>query len=170
MTGLLLLVAFQTLEKQTLPGATNITRVDATVACGGATSVEAFPELKKRGFASIINLRRESEPGADIPSARATAEKIGLAYIHIPVDPSNPSTQSVDAFLDAVSKPVNQPAYIHCATANRVGAMWLIKRVVIDRWDVQRATAEAEAIGLSKPLLKQFALDYVAKRRKPAEK
>ena len=166
----LLLVAFQTLEKQTLPGATNVTRVDATVACGGATSVEAFPELKKRGFASIINLRLESEPGADIPSARAAAEKIGLIYIHIPVDSSNPSTQSADAFLDAVSKPVNQPVYIHCASANRVAAMWLIKRVVIDGWDVQRATAEAEAIGLNKPYWKQFALDYLAKRGKPTDK
>ena len=167
---LLLLLAIQTVEKQTLPGATNVTRVDATVACGGATTVEAFPELKKRGFASIINLRRESETGADIPAARAAAEKVGLTYIHIPVDPANPSPQAADAFLDAVTKPVNQPAYIHCASANRVGAMWLIKRVLIDGWDVPRATAEAEAIGLSKPELKQFAIDYVATHRKPADK
>ena len=39
-----------------------------------------------------------------------------------------------------MTDPANQPAYIHCASANRVGAMWLIKRVVVDGWDVPRAT------------------------------
>ena len=30
-----------------------------------------------------------------------------------------------------------------------------------DGWDVERATAEAEAIGLRSPVLKEFALDFV---------
>ena len=29
-----------------VPGVTNYTRVDATVACGGATSMDAYPVLK----------------------------------------------------------------------------------------------------------------------------
>ena len=36
------------------------------------------------------------------------------------------------AFLKAVADPANQPAYIHCGSANRVGAMWFIKRVKLD--------------------------------------
>jgi hypothetical protein len=50
---------------------------------------------------------------------------------------------------------------VHCGSANRVGAMWLIKRVKLDGWDVDRATAEAETIGLRSPGLKEFALEYV---------
>ena len=168
LTTLFLLFALQSPVKQTLPGATNVTRVDATVACGGATSAAAFPELKKLGFASIVNLRRESEPGADIPGAKSAAAEAGLTYIHIPVDGANPSADSAHAFLKAVTNPANQPVYIHCASANRVGAMWLIKRVVIDGWDLDRATAEAEAIGLTNAGLKRFAIDYATKHRKPA--
>ena len=166
LTTLLLLLTLQGAVKQTLPGATNVTRVDATVACGGATSVEAFPVLKKLGFTSIVNLRRESEPGADIPAAKTAAAGAGLRYIHIPVDGANPTGEAADAFLTAVTDPANQPVYIHCASANRVGAMWLIKRVVVDGWDLERATAEAEAIGLTNPQLKQFAQDYATKHRK----
>jgi hypothetical protein len=55
--------------------------------------------------------------------------------------------------------------YIHGASANRVGAMWMIKRLVVDGWDVARASDEAAAIGLTSAPLKQFALDYAAKRR-----
>lgn len=169
LTTVLLLFALQSPVKETLPGATNVTRIDATVACAGATSAEAFPELKRRGFASVVNLRREDEPGADIPGAKAAAASAGLAYIHIPVDGSRPSAESANAFLEAVTSRANQPVFIHCASANRVGAMWLIKRVVIDGWEMDRAVAEAEAIGLTSPALKQFAIDYAAKHRKPAE-
>jgi uncharacterized protein (TIGR01244 family) len=154
--------------KDTLPGAINVTRVDATIACGGATSVEAYPELKKRGFVSVVSLRRESEAGAEIPAAKAAAAAAGLKYIHIPIDPAAITDADVDAFVKAVADQANQPAYIHCASANRVGALWLIKRVVVDGWDVPRATTEAEAIGLTHESLKKFAIDYAtAHRRTP---
>jgi uncharacterized protein (TIGR01244 family) len=168
MTSLILfaLVLAQAPAKETLPGATNVTRVDATIACAGATSPEAFAEIKKRGFVAIVNLRREQEPGADIPAARDAAAQAGLKYLHIPVDGAKPDPAAADTFIKAVTDPANQPAYIHCASANRVAAMWLIKRVVADGWTVPRALEEAEAIGLTNPGLKQFALDYANSHRK----
>ena len=153
-------------QQETLPGARNYTRVDATVACGGATSAEAFPELKRRGFAAVINLRRAEEPGADVESSRAAAEAAGLKYIHIPMDSSKPDTPAVDRFVEAVGDKANQPVYIHCGSANRVGGMWLIKRALLDGWPVEKAMAEAEAIGLRNAALKQFALDYIEAKRK----
>jgi uncharacterized protein (TIGR01244 family) len=161
-----LLAPLQAPVKDTLPGAVNVTRVDATVMCGGATTTEAFPELKKRGFASIINLRREQEQGVDIAGAKTAAAGAGLKYIHIPVDGAKPDPKSADAFLQAITDKTNQPAYIHCGSANRVGAMWLIKRVVVDKWDVERATEEAKAIGLTNEALRQFAIDYATTHRR----
>lgn len=145
-----------------IPGVTHYTRVDATVACGGATSPDAYAALKAEGFAAVINLRQAEEPGADIDQARAAAKAAGLRYIHVPLNGHAPSAHAADAFLAAVRDPDNSPVYIHCATANRVGAVWLIKRVVVDGWDVDKATAEAERVGLRSPVLKQFALDYIA--------
>jgi hypothetical protein len=55
--------------------------------------------------------------------------------------------------------------YIHCASANRVGAMWLIKRVVVDGWEIPRATEEARAIGLTSEPLLRFAVDYATAKR-----
>lgn len=163
---ILLLAVVQLPQKEVLPGATNVTRVDAVLMCGGATTPEAFPALRKHGFASIINLRRDTEPTVDIAAARKAADDSGLKYIHIPVDPASPERASVDAFLKAVTEPANQPMYIHCGSANRVAAMWLIKRVVVDGWDIPRATDEAEAIGLTSPALRKFALDYAASHKR----
>jgi hypothetical protein len=38
--------------------------------------------------------------------------------------------------------------------------MWMIKRMVIDHWDADRAYTEAAALGLTNAALKQFAIDY----------
>ena len=162
----LLFFAQQGPVKASLPGATNFTRVDATVACAGATTTEAYPELKKRGYVAVVSLRRDTEPGADIPGAKAAAAAAGLRYIHVPLDPAAIAESDVDTFLKAVSDRANQPVYIHCASANRVGAMWLIKRVVVDGWDVPRATDEAVAIGLTHEALKAFAIDYATAHRR----
>jgi uncharacterized protein (TIGR01244 family) len=149
-----------TAQRETAPpGVTNYTRVDATVACAGATPVQALPEIKKNGFVSVVNFRMPTEQGANIDEAKATAAQLGLKYIHLPFQ--TPTPEVADAFLKAVADRSNQPMYIHCASANRVGAMWFIKRVKLDGWDTERAMKEAETIGLRAPNLKEFALNYV---------
>ena len=36
----------------------------------------------------------------------------------------------------------------------------MIKRLVVDHWDVDRASKEATALGMTSAALKQFAIDY----------
>ena len=140
-------------------GVVNYTRVDTTVACAGATPPEAMADLKARGFAAVVNFRTAGERGASVDAGKTAAEAAGLKYFHLPF--RQPSADVVKTFLDTVSEPSNQPVYIHCGSANRVGAMWLIKRVKLDGWAVDRALAEAETIGLRSKALREFALDYV---------
>ena len=154
-------VAAQQVTKEEVPGIRNLSRLETTVACAGATEVDAIPNVKKMGFVSMINLRQASEPGANVPQAEAAAKAAGLKYIHIPMDAAAPDPAVADRFLDAIKQPGNQPAYIHCASANRAAAMWFIKRVQIDRWEADRAMKEAEALGLASAPLKQFATNYV---------
>ena len=159
-------VAGAQVRKAEMEGVNNFSRVDATVGCGGATQPTAMTALKKNGFVSVINLRLPSEQGADIDGSRAAAQSAGLKYIHLPFDAANPDPKVVENFLAAVSDESNQPVYIHCASANRVGAVWMIKRALQDGWDVDRAREEAEAIGLSNPRLKTFATEYIAAHKK----
>ena len=141
-------------------GAVNYTRVDATVACAGATSPEALAGVKELGFVSVINFRTAGEQGAEIEASRTAAGEVGLKYFHIPFRAPTPA--DVEQFLEVIADSANQPAYIHCASANRVGAMWAIKRVKQDGWEIDRAMEEAETIGLRSEALKAFALSYVA--------
>ncbi|MEO6236615.1 MAG: sulfur transferase domain-containing protein [Vicinamibacterales bacterium] len=153
-------------QKMEKPGITNYTKVDAVVACGGATDTAALEGLKKDGFKAVINLREASEAGANIEENAAKAKALGLNYIHIPLSGSAPQAKTVDDFLGAVSNTANQPVFIHCGSANRVGAVWLVKRVMQDGWTVPKATEEAKLIGLRSAPLEQFALKYIEDHRK----
>jgi len=99
--------------KETVPGIVNYARVESTVACAGAITTEAVPEIKRLGYKSIINLRLASEPGANIEEATAAAKAAGITYIHIPFNATNPDPAVVDAFLKAIRTPGTEPAFIH---------------------------------------------------------
>ena len=151
----------QGVTKETVPGVTNFARVETTIACAGATTPAAVAGIKQMGYASIINLRQASEAGAEIEAEAAAAKAASISYIHLPFNAASPDPAVVDAFLKAVTAPANQPAFVHCASANRAAALWMIKRIQVDKWDTDRAGAEAAALGLTSSALKTFALDYV---------
>jgi uncharacterized protein (TIGR01244 family) len=158
-------VANAQVTRQDVPGVTNFATVKATVACSGAIQPESASELKRMGFAAVINLRPAEEPGANVAAEAAAAKAAGLHYFHLPFSNSAPDPAVVDRFLQVISEHANQPALIHCASGNRAAAMWMIKRVQLDHWDVERAAEEAAALGLKNSALKQFALDYIAAHR-----
>ena len=152
----------QNVTKETLPGVTNFAKLETTHACAGATTPAAVAGLQQMGYASIINLREASEAGADVDAEAAAAKAAGINYIHLPFNTASPNPAVVDSFLKAVTDAKNQPAFVHCASANRAAAMWMIKRMQVDKWDADRAGTEAAALGLTNGALKTFALEYVA--------
>ena len=151
--------------KKTVPGITNLATVESTVACAGAVTPASVAAIKEMGFKSIFNLRLANEQGADIEAEAAAAKTAGINFYHLPFSNASPDPAVVDKFLKTISEKGNEPAFIHCASGNRASAMWLIKRVLVDKWDVEKASAEAAALGLTNQTLKTFALDYIEKHK-----
>ena len=153
------------IRKASVPGIINFGYIGKTVGCAGATAPTALAEVKKLGYAAVLNLRVATEPGADIEASAAAAQAAGLTFIHLPFNASAPDPMLVDKFIAAISDPKNQPAFIHCASANRAAALWMVKRMVIDRWDADRAATEATALGLTSAALKTYAIEQAQARR-----
>jgi protein tyrosine phosphatase (PTP) superfamily phosphohydrolase (DUF442 family) len=99
--------------RQEVPGIRNFAKIESTVACAGAITPAAIQEIKKMGFASIINLRLATEQGADIEGHTATAKAAGIPYHHIPFSASAPDPAAVDVFLKTIKTPGVEPAFIH---------------------------------------------------------
>jgi uncharacterized protein (TIGR01244 family) len=160
------LATAQSVEKASVQGVTNFAQVKTTVACAGATSNDSLANIKKMGFASVINLRLANEQGADIDGEAAAAKAAGIKFFHVPFNGGMPDPAVADQFLKTITMPGNEPAFIHCASGNRAAAMWMIKRMVVDKWEADRASEEAAQLGLTNPALKNFALDYAKTHKK----
>lgn len=145
-----------------IEGVRNYTKVDATIGCAGAVDDKALESIATFGYKAVLNLREATETGVNIDESKAAAEAAGLKYIHLPFKGSAPDPKVADEFLKIVANTENQPLFIHCGSANRVGAMWVIKRMLVDDWSEERAVTEAKAIGLRSEALQKFALEYVA--------
>lgn len=152
--------------ESTIDGVRNYTKVDATIGCAGATEIKALPAIAKLGYKTVLNIREDTEAGADVAESRAAAEALGLKYIHLPFRTAAPEVKTADRFLDLVADRENHPMFIHCGSGNRVAGLWLIKRLVVDKWTEERALSEAKAMGLTSEALQKFALEYAA-RPKP---
>jgi uncharacterized protein (TIGR01244 family) len=141
----------------------NFLQVTADVCTGGQPRPEHFAELKTKGVKAVLNLRTPGEHRAD--EEQKAVEDAGLKYFNIPVVYSTPKAEQVDEFLKITDDPANRPLFIHCTAAIRVGAFWLIRRVVRDKWTWDAALADAQKVGLvNAPHLEAFAKEYIGKK------
>ena len=62
-------------------------------------------------------------------------------------------------------KQAPQPLIMHCGSANRVGALWLAKRVLDDGLSTEAALAEADQVGLRNEEMKTRVLEYIEEQR-----
>lgn len=143
----------------------NFLRVNKDFCTGGQPRLEHFEQLKAQGVKAVINLRQPSEHRA--AEEEAKVKELGLRYFNIPFSVSDPKEEPVDEFLKVTDDPANRPAFIHCTAAVRVGAFWMIRRVLRDGWKIEDAEKEAEKVGLrDNPHLTEFAREYIAKHQK----
>lgn len=138
----------------------NFLKVSPEFCTGGQPRPEHFARLKADGVKTVLNLRTLQEQRAS--EEQAAVEGAGLKYFSVPVVFSAPQDAQADAFLRLTDDPENRPMFIHCAAAIRVGAFWMIRRVLRDGWTWDASLAEARKIGLvHAPHLEEFARRYV---------
>jgi protein tyrosine phosphatase (PTP) superfamily phosphohydrolase (DUF442 family) len=134
-------------------------RVDERVCTGGQPTMDQLGALRDDGICAIIDLRAAAEH--DLEAEASEARRLGLRFVSIPVTATDPRPEQANAFLAATGDPAVFPLFVHCASGNRVGAFWMIRRVLVDGWTPERAEYEARRIGLRSPTLLEFARDYI---------
>ena len=149
-----------------LTGIPHFLKLTNQVWTGGQPWLEHLPKLKEAGIKVIINLR----PHGEYDGAREAAKvkDLGMSYFNIPVAYNAPDELDADDFLKITDEQLkNGPVFIHCAVGTRVGAFWMIRRVLRDAWEFDKALEEANRIGLhNQAHLIEFAKEYIEKRKK----
>jgi uncharacterized protein (TIGR01244 family) len=148
-----------------VPPIRNFLQVTPEFCTGGQPRLEHFAKLNADGVKAVLNLRRPGEHRA--AEEQDAVEKAGMKYFNIPVNYQEPSPGNVDEFLRITDDPANRPMFIHCTAAIRVGAFWMIRRVLRDGMSVDAALEEAHKVGLAQaPHLEAFAREYIRTHQK----
>ena len=125
----------------------NYTKIHPRIATAGLLGDGAVAELKSFGFATILDLRGPQE---GTMAEKAAAAAAGLRYVNIPFTDAVPSLAQIAEFGRIVENAGHYPLMIHCVSANRVGAMWMLYRLK-SGMPMSTAIAEGRAIGMQAP-------------------
>ena len=158
-------LAYVRAQQAETPDIRNFLQVTPEFCTAGQPRIEHFAALKSKGVKAVLNLRQPSEHRAD--EEKSAVEAAGMKYFNIPVIYAKPADAQVDEFLAITDDKANRPMLVHCTAAIRVGAFWLIRRVMRDDMSWDAALEEARKVGLmNAPHLEEFAKAYIASHKK----
>lgn len=136
--------------------------MDGIVTAGQPTANQ-FAALAAGGVSTVIDLRAPEEPrGFDEP---ATARAKGMEYHNIPVVAGSITASEFDQVRELLRAPERGSVLLHCASANRVGAVLLPYLVLDEHRSPDEALRIAHDVGLRSDELAKTAFDYIRDRQ-----
>ena len=123
----------------------NYVLVKPGLASAGRPTEQGLKQLKAQGFRTVVDLRTSSEEG--LAEEKALVEGQGLRYVHVPVTSASLSGADVDAVQAVLGDAAAAPVLLHCASANRVGAVWTVIQARTGQ-PIDEAIAEGKRVGL----------------------
>jgi len=132
---------FPSTARETPPGVNieNFGKVNDHYYRGSQPGQAELEQLKKLGVKTVIDLRKDSEPG-EPEQVRA----LGMQYFNIPLKASRAATEEQTSyFLSLVNNAANWPVYVHCKGGrHRTGALTAVYRITHDGWTADQAFRE----------------------------
>lgn len=129
---------------------------------GSQPAPEDFSLLTESGIRTVVNLRTPGEQELD---EGALVRQLGMNYHHVPFRAATELTdEALDQLRSILGNPENRPLLLHCASGNRVGAVWLAYRVLDEGQTLEEAEREAREVGLKSPSHLERAREYVGSR------
>lgn len=143
-------------------GIKNASLPEPGVLAASQPTGEQLQVLAEEGYKTVIDLRPAEEPrGFDEAQA---ARQNGLAYVHLPVSPATLDQATIDRFVEEFDK-APRPVVVHCATSNRVGALYFAYLTLKKGMPEAEALGKAKAAGLTSPELTAKIQGLVAERK-----
>ena len=140
-----------------LKGLTNVGRVVPHLYRGAQPATDGYATLKMMGVKTVVNLRTSS-------SERQKVEEAGMKSVEVPLSVlSDVNPKTVNAIIDIMKNPDNQPVYIHCRQGqDRTGIIVAAYRMKVEGWSFKDAETEMQSFGFNDIWveLKEFIREY----------
>lgn len=123
----------------------NWRRIDRHVTTSGQPTEAQLAEIARLGVTHVINLGLHTHEKA-LPDEAASVAALGMTYVHIPVDFTDPTEADFEAFCSVMAALQDQPVHVHCIVNARVSAFVYRYRRDVRGEDERAARAAMESI------------------------
>ena len=118
------------------------------ILTGGQPDEAQLESARDQGCTLIINTRGLGEPGTDVEPQMVGA--LGIDYLHIPMaGPGDVTLENAKQMADAIEQ-ASGPVMVHCASGNRVGALFALKAFHLEGKTIDEALAVGRGAGLTR--------------------
>jgi uncharacterized protein (TIGR01244 family) len=126
-------------------GIYNWRRLDGRITTSGQPTEAQLAEIRGLGVRHMVNLGLHTHEKA-LPDEAAAVDRLGMTYIHIPVDFQNPTEQDYQEFCGVMERLKDVPVHVHCIANARVSAFFYRFRRDVLGMDETQARAAMEAV------------------------
>jgi protein tyrosine phosphatase (PTP) superfamily phosphohydrolase (DUF442 family) len=123
----------------------NWRRLDGRITTSGQPTEPQLADIHALGVRHIINLGLHSHEKA-LPDEAASVSRLGMTYIHLPVDFENSTEGDFDQFCSAREQLKEVPVHVHCIANYRVSAFFYRYRRDVLGMDEAQARADMEQV------------------------
>ncbi len=138
----------------------NYLRISPRLHTAGQPLEEQFAAIQAAGCHAVINLAMEYSPDF-LPDEQQIVEKLGMSYVHIPVEWEAPRPQDLEAFFEAMQRLEGKTLFIHCARNMRVSAFMYLYRVLKLGEDQLACLNDLRRIWEPNPVWQAFIQTYI---------
>ena len=127
----------------------------------GAPTPATYEALKALHITSVIDLRRDGEPGANHTAEQSALAMMGVDYYRYAIGPT-PNRADFTRLREIIrGVPSGTRVLVHCGDGNRASAVVCAWMVMDRQFQVERAMALAHEGGLRRPDTEEALLGYL---------
>ena len=98
-------------------------RLDERITTSGQPTEPQLAEIQALGVRDVVNLGLHAHEKA-LPDEAGNVGRLGITYIHMPVDFQNPKEEDFDKFCHVMEELRDVPVHVHCIANYRVSAFF----------------------------------------------
>ncbi len=123
----------------------NFVRYSPTLASSGQPTAAQLTMLRENGLQRVVYIAY-SDHERSLANEDRLAKKLGLDYIHIPVEWNTPLKSDFELFAGVVNQDTSKSTLLHCQLNFRATAFAMLYRVIHQDVSVAQAKAEMNAV------------------------
>jgi len=123
----------------------NFRALGEQIGTSGQPREAQLQSIRDAGFEAVINLALPTSDNA-IPNEGSLVTKLGMSYVHIPVDFKAPAPEDFQAFSRVMKAFEDRSVFVHCAANMRVSAFVFLYRVLHQHIPIPEAERDLHAI------------------------